>query len=142
MHSHENAVSVLQVRVKSTALDGARLRAVDRVPHALKIVGRMPPEALAKFLVDLGSSRSRQKTVVRFELPEDGVRDAKAYNRLVEVTMSFALDMRERSHVLGFCQRTRDILPFADCTHLGVRSMSRKTGWASSICRKGMSSCT
>jgi hypothetical protein len=99
----------LQVRVKSTALDGARLRAVDRVPHALKIVGRMPPEALAKFLVDLGSSRSRQKTVVRFELPEDGVRDAKAYNRLVEVLMSFALDMLEKipcalllSQILGY----------------------------------------
>ena len=75
------------MRVKGTTLDGARLRAVDRVPHSLKIVGRMPPEALAKFLVELGNSRSRQKTVVRFELPEDEMRDStvKAYNRLVEV---------------------------------------------------------
>ena len=60
------APSVAQVRVQAVALDGARLRAVGRVPDTLKIVGRMPPENLAKFLADLSHSRSRHRTVVRF----------------------------------------------------------------------------
>ena len=78
-----------QVRVQAVSLDGARLRAVGRVPDTIKIVGRLPPENLAKFLAELSHSKSRHRTLVRFEL-EGGMRKAmdpsavKAYNRLVE----------------------------------------------------------
>ena len=86
------AESNTRVRLKAIALEGARLRAVGRVPSHNKVVGRMPPESLAKFLVDLTNSRSRQKTVVRFDLEGDIMRKGgsfepaavKAYNRLVE----------------------------------------------------------
>ena len=77
--------------MKAVALDGARLRAVGRVPSTLKIVGRLAPENLAKFLADLSHSRSRHKTVVRFELEGNSMHKSvdpaavKAYNRLVEV---------------------------------------------------------
>jgi len=83
----------LQVRVKAISLEGARLRAVGRVPENLKVVGRMPTQTLAKFLVDLTKSKSRYKAVVRFDLESNSMKKldpaaVKSYNRLVEVVLA------------------------------------------------------
>jgi len=81
------------VRVKAISLEGARLRAVGRVPENLKVVGRMPTQTLAKFLVDLTKSKSRYKAVVRFDLESNSMKKldpaaVKSYNRLVEVVLA------------------------------------------------------
>eukprot|EP00960_Hanusia_phi_P041372 754968-Hanusia_phi.AAC.4 len=83
-----------KTKVQATSLTGGGN--LQELPAELEIVGRMRPQALIDFLQKLDFSKTRQKTVIRFDLCRSETND-KVYKRLIA-----SHEEQERAGVVSF----------------------------------------